>query len=81
MRARYRRLLAYLKEQGREASTWRGLVLLLTACGANLSPEQREAVITAGLGIAGLIGVVFPDRKKARSRADSRPDDLPAKSE
>lgn len=64
MKARYRRLVEYLKEQGREPSTWRGIVLLLTACGANLSPEQREAIITAGLGVAGLIGVLFPDKKK-----------------
>lgn len=65
MKANYRRLAEYLKSQAREPSTWRGLVLVLTACGANLSPEQREAIITIGLAIAGSIGVLFPDKKKS----------------
>lgn len=65
MKARYRRVVAYLQERGREASTWRGIVLALTAFGVNLSPEQSEAIIAAGIGIAGLIGLMLPDRKKA----------------
>lgn len=41
----------------REASTWRGLVLLATAAGLQLDPEQEDAIVAAGLAIAGLIGV------------------------
>jgi hypothetical protein len=54
---------AYLLERGKEASTWRGLVALLTAVGVTLSPEQGEAVIALGLAVIGAIGVFFADKK------------------
>lgn len=44
-----------------EPSTWRGLVILLTGLGIPLSPELQEVIISCGLFVAGLIGVVFPD--------------------
>jgi hypothetical protein len=53
----------YLLERGKEASTWRGLVALLTAVGVTLSPEQGEAVIALGLAVIGAIGVFFADKK------------------
>jgi len=40
-----------------EASTWRGLVLIVTALGVELQPEQIDAIVAVGLAIAGLIGV------------------------
>jgi len=46
-----------------EASTWRGLVLVATAFGAALSPEQQEAIVTVGLLVTGLIGALLPDAK------------------
>ncbi len=55
---------AYLIARLQEPSTWRGLVLVSTACGAALSPDQQEAIVTVGLLVAGLIGAAFPDRKK-----------------
>lgn len=58
------RLMRYLIAQAAEPSTWRGLVLIATACGAVLTPEQREAIIVAGLGVAGAIGALAPDAKK-----------------
>lgn len=54
---------AYALARLREASTWRGLVLVATACGAVLSPEQQEAIVTAGLLLAGLLGALLPDVK------------------
>lgn len=47
----------------REPSPWRGLVLVSTDCSAALSPEQQEAIITAGLPMAGLLGALLPDAK------------------
>lgn len=47
-----------------EASTWRGLVALLTAVGVALTPEQTEAVVAAGLAIIGALGLFLPDSKK-----------------
>ena len=42
-----------------EASTWRGLIFVLTAVGVQLDPEQQTAIITAGMALAGLVGVFF----------------------
>jgi hypothetical protein len=47
----------------REASTWRGIVMLLTAAGVALSAAQTEAIIVAGMAIVGAIGVFLPDSK------------------
>lgn len=40
-----------------QPSTWRGIVWILAAIGVNLDPEQSQAIITAGMGLAGAIGV------------------------
>lgn len=40
-----------------ENSTWRGLILIATAAGAQLNPDQQAAIIAAGLALCGLINV------------------------
>jgi len=54
----------YLLARAKEASTWRGLTLFLTAVGVPLAPQLAEAIVAAGLGMAGLIGVLIPDGKR-----------------
>lgn len=44
-----------------EASTWRGVFLLLTAAGVTLRPELQAAITAVGLALTGLVGVVVPD--------------------
>ena len=56
--------LAYLVARLQEPTTWRGLVLILTAFGTQLAPEKQEAVMALGLLIAGVIGAAVPDREK-----------------
>lgn len=53
---------SYILARAKEPSTWRGLILLLTAIGVPVAPQMADAVVTAGLGIAGLVGVVAPDK-------------------
>ena len=48
----------YILDRAKEPSTWRGAVLFLTAIGVPIAPELQSAIVSAGLGIAGLIGVV-----------------------
>lgn len=55
-------MLDFLLTRFAEASTWRGLVALLTAAGIMLSVDQQEAVITAGLAVIGLLGVFTTDK-------------------
>lgn len=42
-----------------EASTWRGIIYILMAFGLNIAPELQEAIVSAGLGVAGILGVFF----------------------
>lgn len=47
----------------KEASTWRGIVWLVTAGGVVLSDLQIEAIISAGMALTGLIDVFKKDKK------------------
>lgn len=53
---------SYILARVREPSTWRGIILLLTAIGVPVAPQMAEAIVTAGLGVAGLVGVISPDK-------------------
>ena len=57
--------MAYLLARLKEASTWRGIALLLTAFGVQIAPDVQEAIISAGVAVAGAIGVFFPDTAKS----------------
>lgn len=56
--------LDYVMRRLKEPTTWRGLILVLTALGLRVSPEMAEGIISIGLGAAGAIGVIAPDPKK-----------------
>ena len=53
---------AYVLERLKEPSTWRGLILLLTAVGVPVAPALADNIISVGLAVAGLIGAVTPDK-------------------
>jgi hypothetical protein len=55
--------MQYVIARAKEASTWRGVMFVMTALGVTLSPDQQEAIVGAGLAMAGLVGVFFPDKK------------------
>ena len=52
----------YIAERLKEASTWRGFILLLTALGVPIAPAVADVIISVGLAVAGLIGVATPDK-------------------
>jgi hypothetical protein len=58
----------YLISRALEPSTWRGLVLIASALGAALSPDQKEAIVTGGLLLAGIIGAAVPDKSSPENR-------------
>jgi hypothetical protein len=51
----------FVTVQGTQASTYRGIVMLLTAFGVYLKPELVAAITAAGMGISGAIAVLLPD--------------------
>ena len=57
--------MTYLLARLKEASTWRGIALLLTAFGVQVAPEVQEAIISVGIAVAGAVGVLFPDSMKS----------------
>ena len=52
----------YILERIKEASTWRGIILVLTAVGVPVAPAMADSIISVGLAIAGLIGTFSPDK-------------------
>jgi len=57
-------IIETILEKLSEQSTWRGLILLATACGLQLSPEHSAAIISVGLSIVGLINVIRKEPSK-----------------
>ena len=49
--------LLYILDRLGENSTWRGIILLVTAIGLKVDPEHQEAIVAAGLGLVGAINV------------------------
>jgi len=41
-----------------ENSTWRGLILVITACGVQLEPALQEQIVASGLALVGLINII-----------------------
>lgn len=69
----------------KEESTWRGIVLLVTACGVKLEPDKAQAIIATGLAIVGLINVLRKERATVpggefNPRAQVRKAQLPSNS-
>ena len=52
---------SYVINRLKEPSTWRGLIMLLTAGGIVLSPGQVAMIVAAGTAAAGFVGTLFPD--------------------
>ena len=51
----------YMSARLQEASTWRGLVWVLTAVGVTVSPEAAAHVVALGTAVAGVLGMVLAD--------------------
>lgn len=52
----------YIVDRLKEASTWRGIIMILTAVGVPIAPGMADAIIAVGMAVAGLIGVSTPDK-------------------
>lgn len=46
-----------------EQSTWRGIILLLTAFGIQMEPELQGHIMAGGLSLVGLINVFRKEKK------------------
>ena len=48
----------YVLDRLKEPSTWRGALLFLTAVGVPIAPALADQIVTAGLGLTGLVGML-----------------------
>jgi hypothetical protein len=70
MRETLKTITWYIAARARETSTWQALILIATAAGIQMTEEQKAAVVSVGLAIAGALSVFFPDRLgKPQSRS------------
>lgn len=49
---------AYILARAKEPSTWRGILLFLTAIGVPIAPAMADQIVTLGLALAGIVGMV-----------------------
>lgn len=56
------KIAAYLIARAKERSTWLGLISLATALGLVLEPVQQDAVVAAGMALAGLVAAFTRDK-------------------
>lgn len=56
-------VIDFILSRARERSTWLGLISIATALGLLLTPEQSEAVVAAGMSLAGLLTTLTTDKK------------------
>lgn len=57
------KILQFILSRAKERSTWLGIISIVTALGLLLTPEQTEAIVAAGMSLAGLIGTLTTDKK------------------
>jgi len=56
-------LLNTILDRLTDNSTWRGIILLVTAAGLRLEPELQNQIIASGLALVGLINVIRNGKK------------------
>jgi len=64
-------MFKYIINRLTERSTWLGLIALASSCGAAISTELTEPIITIGVALAGLVGIVTKDKESASSPAST----------
>ena len=54
--------LKWIADRAKERSSWLGLITIITAAGVSLNPDVKEAIISLGVAIGGLVAVVTKDK-------------------
>lgn len=55
--------LLYILARLKERSSWMGIISAAAAFGILISPEQQEAIVAAGVAIAGVITMLTKDKQ------------------
>ena len=65
-------IINYILSRLREASTWRGIIMLIAGTWAIKNPTQMEAIIPVAIAIVGAIGSFTPDKRQSDIAQDSK---------
>lgn len=52
----------FIKNRLREASTYRGIIVLLGIFGVSIEPEKADAIVAACIALYGVLAAFFPDK-------------------
>jgi len=55
-------LAKFFKNRLKEASTYRGIIVLLGIFGVSIDPEKGDAIVAACLALYGVAAAFFPDK-------------------
>lgn len=55
--------LDYIMNRLAEASTWRGIVFVVSAAGIALDPAKANAIAAAGMAVVGAINIFRKEKK------------------
>lgn len=58
-----RKFMLFIVSRLKERSSWLGIISLLTALGVSLSPDETQAIVSAGVGLAGAVAVFSKDQE------------------
>lgn len=62
-------------DRAKELSTWKGIALVLTSIGINVSPESWQAIVSFGIALAGLFDILTKEKKKEQEQKPERLDE------
>lgn len=57
-------LIDWLLSRLQEASTWRGIIGVLTSAGVVISPDKASAIIATGLALMGLVNILRNEKNQ-----------------
>ena len=52
----------YILDRLSEASTWRGIIGLVTAAGVGINPDMVAGIVTVGMSLSGMVGALVKDK-------------------
>lgn len=55
-------MLTWLMARLVEPTTWIGLSTILTAAGVALAPELKEAIVSTGVAVGGLLAILLKEK-------------------
>jgi len=56
--------------RAKEPSTWKGIALVLTSIGINVSPESWQAIVSFGIALAGLFDILTKEKKEQEQKPE-----------